>query len=381
MSPSPFLLPPLPHSASEDKWGSFGMPEFQATALVSNLSGMLQVSARADLFWQTGLLQEARSSSAIEGIRATLDEILEAHAGRAVPVERQDDVQDVLNCSEALQTGLEEVGRGRPLTLSLVRALHAQLLQGARGARKTPGQWRQRQVYIGAPGAGPHAASFVPPDPVHVQPLLENWEQFLQRKDLNPLIQAAVMHAQFEMIHPFLDGNGRMGRILIALLFLDKKVLTRPCFFMSAYFQHHQQTYYELLGNVSKHGDWRAWIDFFLQAVAEQGRDTIALFTSLNRLYDESGEAFCASTRSSHALSVLDCLFQKPLFTLPDLQKQLSGRKLSHQSLVNILNRLEQSGHIERIAPGRGRTPALWRFRALMALLASDALRHSPPHR
>lgn len=189
------------------------------------------------------------------------------------------------------------------------------------------------------------------------------------------------MHAQFEMIHPFLDGNGRMGRILIALLFLDKKVLTRPCFFMSAYFQHHQQTYYELLGNVSKHGDWRAWIDFFLQAVAEQGRDTIALFTSLNRLYDESGEAFSASTRSSHALSVLDCLFQKPLFTLPDLQKQLSGRKLSHQSLVNILNRLEQSGHIERIAPGRGRTPALWSFRELMTLLASDALRHSPLHR
>ena len=222
MSPSPFLLPPLPLSASEDKWDSFGMPEFQATALVSNLSGMLQVSARADLFWQTGLLQEARSSSAIEGIRTTLNELLEERVGRAVPVERQDDVRDVANCCEALQTGLEEIDRGRPLTLSLVRALHAQLLQGARGARKMPGQWRQQQVYIGAPGSGPHAASYVPPAPVHVLPLLENWEQFLQRKDINPLIQAAVMHVQFEMIHPFVDGNGRMGRLLISLFLTEK---------------------------------------------------------------------------------------------------------------------------------------------------------------
>ena len=369
-SPSPYLLPPLPLSPSEDNWGSFGMLEFQSIALLSNLNGMMQqASAKADLFWLTWLLKEAQSSNVIEGTITTFDEILGENVGIVAPIDRQDDIREVINYRDAMQIGIDELKIGRPLTLAFVKALHSQLLKGARGEHKTPGQWRMVQVHIGAPSSKLESAVYIPPEPYHVIPLLENWEKFIQRDDLNPLIQAAVMHAQFEMIHPFLDGNGRIGRLLITLLLVYKKFLTKPCFYMSAYLQNHRSTYYKLLGNISRNGDWSSWIKFFLNAVIERSNDNILLFRNMDSVYEESKKIFSEVTKSSYAGPILDYMFQKPLFTLPDLYKSFSD-KVSHQGLVNILKRLEQSGHIEKIALGRGRTPAIWRFKELMNLLA-----------
>ena len=217
MSATPYLPPLLPLTVSDDAWGSFGMLEFNAVSSLAELNGMMQASAKADLFWLTWLLQEARSSNVIEGTVTTFEEILGENAGVVVPAERQDDVREVINYKEATEAGLQAINNGRDITLSLVKSLHALLLEGARGEKKNPGQYRTIQVHIGRPGSTPETATYIPPDSVHVPALLENWEKFLHRTDLNPLIQAAVMHAQFEMIHPFCDGNGRMGRLLTTL--------------------------------------------------------------------------------------------------------------------------------------------------------------------
>ena len=243
MSATPYLPPLLPLTVSDDAWGSFGMLEFNAVSSLAELNGMMQASAKADLFWLTWLLQEARSSNVIEGTVTTFEEILGENAGVVVPAERQDDVREVINYKEATEAGLQAINNGRDITLSLVESLHALLLEGARGEKKNPGQYRTIQVHIGRPGSTPETATYIPPDSVHVPALLENWEKFLRRTDLNPLIQAAVMHAQFEMIHPFCDGNGRMGRLLITLLLVEKKLLAKPCFYMSAYLQEHRILY------------------------------------------------------------------------------------------------------------------------------------------
>lgn len=369
MSATPYLPPLLPLTVSDDAWGSFGMLEFNAVSSLAELNGMMQASAKADLFWLTWLLQEARSSNVIEGTVTTFEEILGENAGVVVPAERQDDVREVINYKEATEAGLQAINNGRDITLSLVKSLHALLLEGARGEKKNPGQYRTIQVHIGRPGSTPETATYIPPDSVHVPALLENWEKFLRRTDLNPLIQAAVMHAQFEMIHPFCDGNGRMGRLLITLLLAEKKLLAKPCFYMSAYLQEHRTEYYTALGNISQQGSWKEWIEFFLNAVILRSKHNKDLLTAMNALYEHSKNTFPAITGSANAVQILDYMFSKPLFTQPDLQKYV-GTARTRQGFTNILHKLEQAGIIAKSAPGKGRTPAVWKFTALMELLS-----------
>jgi len=369
MTTAPFVLPPLPLTAGEDRWPSFAMLEFRATAELSKLSGMMQASAKADLFWLMWLLKEAQSSNVIEGTLTTFDEILGENAGIVVPAERQDDVMEVINYRESMVEGIESITQGRPLTLSFIKSLHARLLHGARGEQKNPGEWRKIQVHIGRPHASLEDSSYIPPDPLHVSSLLENWELFIHREDLNPIVQAAIMHAQFEMIHPFCDGNGRMGRLLITLFFAEKKVISSPCFYMSAYLQEHRNEYYSSLGNISKNNDWESWIQFFLNAVIERSADNIKLLDAMNQLYEKSKQDFPQITGSSASIQILDYLFEKPLFTVPDMQRR-PDLHLSAQGITNIVTKLEQAHVIEKLYPSRGRTPATWRFSSLVELLS-----------
>lgn len=173
-----------------------------------------------------------------------------------------------------METGLEEIASGRPLSLFLVKSLHTKLLEGTRGELKHPGDWRRIQVHIGLPGSSLKDALYIPPDPLLVEELLENWENFIQRDDMNPIIQAAIMYAQFEMIHPFCDGNGRMGRLLITLFLAEKQVITKPCFYISAYLQRHRSEYYSTLKNISICGNWSEWIKFSFRPLWHTARTT-----------------------------------------------------------------------------------------------------------
>ncbi len=330
---------------------------------------MARASTRSDSFWYTWLLREAQTSVALEGIDTTLEEILGENVGIAVPEERRTEIQEVLTYRGVMTHGVSDVQQGKKLTLGYIRTLHAQLLRGSKSAAGAPGEWRQAPLRVRPAGVRSRTAAYIPPAPADVPGLMENWEAFLQRDDLHPIVQAALMHAQFEMIHPFQDGNGRLGRLLITLFFVEKKLVNHPCLYISAYLQARRSEYYAALRHVSAAGEWDDWIRFFLTAVERQCEDNIRLLDTMNALHERLREELPRTTGSSTAPLLLDYLFEKPLFTLPDLYR--SGEtNLTVQGIANIARRLSKASIIRQISPCRGTLPAVWEFKGLM-----DALR------
>ena len=366
--PSPFNLPRLPLAGEPLPWSSDSFREFAAAASLCRLDGMTEAFARRDLLCSTWTLKEAQASNLIEGTATMFDEVVGAQAGVVPPLSRRDDVMEVLNCRNAMAEGISAVRGGTPITLSLIKDLHAMLLDGAGSREKKPGAFRNVQVHIGRPGAGIKHAFYIPPAPLHLQKLLENWLQFLARTDLNPLVQAAVMHAQFELIHPFTDGNGRMGRLLISLFLAMKGVLHTDCFFISPYLLSHRADYYAALGLISREKRWDPWISFFLTAVEEESRSNAKLLATMVGLYEESKAIFASETKEPLAIAILDYVFANPVFTLPKLHEECREH-ISKQGMVLLIRRLEESGAIRKIEPGRGRRPALYSFTKLLELL------------
>lgn len=364
MEKKPFLPPLLPIAVEDDHFGSFESLAFQAGIALARLSGMMAVSAKSDLFWLNWLMREAQISNKIEGTVTTLDEILGENVGLSVAPERKDDVFEVLNYRDAMITGMEQLRAGRTLTLSLIKELHAQLLSGVRGESKTPGMFRLIPVHIGNP------PEYIPPEAVYLPDLLENLESFMNRDNINPVIQTAIMHAQFEMIHPFCDGNGRLGRLLITLFLTQKGLLDLPCFYMSAYLHTHRKRYYDFLNQISHKNNWQGWIKFFLISVIERSNDNIIMLSKMSELYEYSKKEFSDLTGSSHAVEILDYLFRNPLFTFPDLKKN-SNIILGQQALNSLMNKLHTAGIIIKTAEKQGRRPATWKFVKLMNLIGN----------
>lgn len=218
--------------------------------------------------------REAVLSSRIEGTQATLGELLAAEAGAAVD-RSPEDLREVANYVVALEHGVRRLGK-LPLSLRLVRELHEKLMRGVRGDMATPGEFRRSQNWIGPPGSTLSTATFVPPPADHVIECLGPWEKFLHDESLPPLVHAALAHSQFEAIHPFLDGNGRVGRLLITLLLVARGVLPAPLLYLSAFFDATRQEYYARLLGVTEKGEWEEWLTYFLKGVAEQAEDAIA---------------------------------------------------------------------------------------------------------
>ena len=365
----PFNLQKLPLDQREElPWGDFGTLSFSSLANLSGLTGMMRASPKADLFLISWLMKEAQFSNEIEGTVTTFEEVMGENVGIVAPVERKDDIQEVLNYHEAMNYGLDEIKNGRPFSVSLIKSLHALLLRGARGEHKTPGAWRTVQLHIGKPGSSLEQASYVPPDPLFIEELIENWELFARREDLHPIIQTAVLHAQFEMIHPFLDGNGRMGRLLITLFLASKRILHTPCFYISAYLQRHRGAYYASLAQISRNNDWNPWISFFLNAVVEHSKANASLLMKMTDLYEISKTQFAEATNSSLAVELLDYLFAQPIFTVPNLINQTKV-KASKATLLLAVQKLEKAGLVTKISEGRGRRPTVWKFGALVDLI------------
>lgn len=366
MTIQPFLPPLLPLCATEDDWGAYGNNPGLASAMLGRFSGMMEASAKADLFWLMWMLRESQYSNEIEGTVTTLDEVLENNAGLQIPVERKEDVQEVLNYRETMRLGSEMLAEGTALSLFLVRTLHGRLLQGTRGADKSPGAWRSVQVHIGKRGTPLTAASYVPPAPEHVPGLLENWIAFIRRTDIDPIIQAAVMHAQFEMIHPFVDGNGRMGRLLISLFLTEKGLLSKPCFYMSAYLQEHREEYYAALGEISRTRCWEHWIRFFITAILERSRTNIDTLREMTALYEDCKKRLHDCTSSGYAISILDYAFENPVFTIPGMAKTLH---VTVPALSHLMQKLQRADFFQCVRKGSGRQAALWSFGRMMDIL------------
>lgn len=296
--------------------------------------------------------KEAVLSSQIEGTQSTLSDLLE-YENDAAPGTPLDDVQEVSRYVAALYHGLGRIQRGElPLSLRLIREIHGVLMQEGRGSVQNPGEFRRTQNWIG--GTRPGNARFVPPPPHEMMAALDNLEKFLHDAHgrTAPIIKAGLAHAQFETIHPFLDGNGRIGRLLISLIFGAERLLTRPFFYFSLYLKENRADYYDALQRVRTHGDWEGWIHFYLvgvEAVARQAADTTL---ALRTLFEEDQQRVTGLGRAAgSALRVYDLLRQRIVLSAPRAAGELG---LTWPTVNAALRRLERLG-IAREATGRSR--------------------------
>lgn len=337
-----FIPAPLPPALIYDD--DLVLALSRADAVLSELSGLGRHLPNPHLLIAPYVRREAVLSSRIEGTKASLSDLLldeMEHATAARP--EDDDVREVRNYVVALEYGIKRL-RSFPLSLRLVRELHARLMKGVRGERATPGEFRRSQNWIGPSGSTPATAPYVPPPPEPMQEALAEWERFLhEREKLPDLIQCALLHEQFEAIHPFLDGNGRVGRLLITLFLIERGRLSQPLLYLSAYIEAHRQDYYDLLQRVRTDGDWMAWLRFFIMGVAETAGEAVQ---HAGRLMDLR-EKFRAGLRDKpKALALLDELFINPYMTVARAERIL---KVSNPTARQAVTLLQKNGMLEEI--------------------------------
>lgn len=334
----------------------------EASAKMGRYDGMLQGIVNPSVMLSPLTNEEAVLSSRIEGTQATIDEVLEHEAGITRTGEKGEDIREILNYRKALLSA-QEFLKENPLSMHLVRELHKILLDSVRGQNKDPGKIRIEQNWIGRPGCSLEDASFVPPNPMQLPVHLENWEKYTAGTDIDVLIQAGVVHAQFELLHPFKDGNGRLGRILIPLFLFQKRALSQPMFYLSAYLEAHRDEYYFNLQNISRSGDWDGWLEFFLKAIAEQAKENSSRVGKILSLYDRMKGEVQQSTRSQHVIQILDFMFSRPVFKSTDFVLFIDVAKPTAMSLIR---QLKNTGILKEIEAGRGRKAGIYCFPELL---------------
>lgn len=304
----------------------------EASLVLGRLAGQGGSLENPHLLIRPFVRREAVLSSRIEGTQATISEILADEAGARVD-RAPDDLKEVRNYILALEKGvtlLDEL----PLSLRLVKDLHRTLMKGVRGDRAAPGEFRRIQNWIG--GGTPETARYVPPPPDKLAACLDAWEKYLHERDLPPLIQAALIHYQFEAIHPFIDGNGRVGRLLITLFLIEREVLPSPLLYLSAFFEASRGDYYDLLTGVTERDGWKAWILYFLKGITTQSQDALSRVERINRLREEWIRSL-ATRLSSNLMSLLDAITANPFITVKGAGKALSVAFTTAQRSIDML--------------------------------------------
>lgn len=334
----------------------------EASAAVARYDGMLESVVNPAILLSPLTTQEAVLSSKIEGTQATLDEVLEHEAGQTYDEEKTRDIQEIVNYRSALSLAGEVIEK-QPLSLSMLLHLHRILMDSVRGQNKSPGEFRKDQNWLGPYGCEMEQATFVPPNPLQLMDHLEAWESYLQSADVSPLIQCGVIHAQFEIIHPFKDGNGRIGRLLIPLFLKMKNQLRAPTFYLSAYLEAHRETYYAHLLGISQRGDWQSWVEFFLTAVTEQAKLNTDKVRRTLELYEQMKVEIAEATRSQHAVQILDAIFHRPVFETSDV---VTRTGLVKQTVLPLIRKLKDAGTLTTIRESRGRRPAILAFPRLL---------------
>ncbi len=312
--------------------------------------------------------QEAVLSSRIEGTQATLGEVLKFEAGEEPKLaSRRDDILEILNYRKALRH-TEAALQIRPFNLNLLLELHNILLSSVRGQDKARGSFRKTQNWIGPHGSPIEQADFVPPDPMYVERALDNWETYYHADQPDPIVQLAIVHAQFEIIHPFLDGNGRIGRILIPLFLFEKELLSRPMFYLSAYLEQHRDEYVERLRALGQEPDaWNEWIAFFLRALNEQSRDNADKARAIIDLYARLKERVIAHMHSQYVVPLLDQIFERPIFQIKHLSFA-GDHQPSRQTIFSLLRTFREAGILKVARARRGRRAQVLVFAELMNL-------------
>lgn len=318
-----------------------------ATTRVGRLDGVAQTLPNPDLFVAMYVRREAVLSSQIEGTQSTLTDVLayELGTGHDLP----DDVEEVVNYVHAMNYGLARLTE-LPLSLRLIREIHRELLRSGRGALTDPGEFRRTQNWIGPGGLGLQDATFIPPPPEEMHTALHDLERYLHADQRAPaLLEAALVHAQFETIHPFLDGNGRVGRLLISFLLVHRGLLHRPLLYVSHHLRRHRTTYYDRLTAVRTEGDWEGWLHFFLEGVALTAEEATATARAILRLRSHH-LAVATEAVGAHALPALEHLFQRPLTNVRTLAETL---EVTFPTANKVMDALQREGLVDEITGGR----------------------------
>ncbi|MDR0706090.1 MAG: Fic family protein [Planctomycetaceae bacterium] len=332
----PVALPPEPPIV----WAPKLLRLFDdANRAIGCLEGVGDLLPETSLFLYSYIRKEAVLSSMIEGTQSSLSDLLtfELNQIPGVPI---DDVQEVSNYVAALNHGILRLDEGFPLSLRLIREIHAKLLSTGRGATQTPGEFRRSQNWIG--GTRPGNAIYVPPPPEMLIDCLDKLENFLHNKEMSPLLLAALAHVQFETIHPFLDGNGRVGRLLITFLLYEKRVLTKPLLYLSLYFKKHRREYYELLNCVRQQGDWESWLEFFAEAVYETAANAVTATKKLHVLFDEDKEKIVTAGRIVASSKLIhEAMIRRPIVTLQSLAETTNLTSATINKVIKNLIQLQ----------------------------------------
>ena len=324
----------------------------RANRALGRLDGISTLLPDRDLFLYLYVRKEAVLSSQIEGTQSSLTDLLQ-YEDDAVPGVPLDDVVEVSNYVAALNHGLERLRGGFPLSLRLIREIHGVLLRGGRGAGKTPGEFRRSPVWIG--GSRPWTASFVPPPPDEVMACLDDFERFLHAPGTPILVKAALAHVQFETIHPFLDGNGRVGRLLITFLLCAEDVLSDPLLYLSLFFKTNRDEYYERLQRVRTHGEWMEWLRYFLRGVQETSKQAVDTARDILGLFEADRQTIRdrAGRSAGSVLQVQEAMQRRPLVTIPEAANRTG---LTYATVRSAMERMVGLGVVRELEDRPTRT-------------------------
>ncbi len=344
-----FVPPPLPPDPPVDLAGMLTLYD-QARGAVGRLDGVADILPSTPVFLYMYVRKEALLSSQIEGTQSTLTDLLlfESDELPRVPIE---DVTEVSNYLAAMEHGIRRLRSGFPLSLRLIREIHDILLRSGRGASKQPGEFRRSQNWIG--GTRPGNAIFVPPPPNRLMECLNSFEKFLHADTpmVTPLIKAGLAHVQFETIHPFLDGNGRLGRLLITLMLCESGALREPILYLSLHFKTHRAEYYRLLQEVRENGAWEAWMEFFLTGVHDTASQAVATAREIVTLFGRDRASIASlGRRAASALRIHEFLQRRPIATIPVAAREL---KLSVPTVGSSLKALIDLGIVRELTGRR----------------------------
>jgi len=345
----------------------------EADRALSELAGTTRTLPNPHLLIGPFIRREAVLSSRIEGTQASLTDLLFFEASGTVDP-KAPDAREVANYVKAMEYGLARLKKF-PLSLRFIREVHEYLMDGVRGDHLTPGEFRRSQNWIGPDGCTLMEATYVPPPVDEMEKALDQFETYLYAPSTVPiLIRLAAIHYQFEAIHPFLDGNGRIGRLLITLLLCKEEALSEPLLYLSAYFERHRNEYYRLLLTVSQAGKWIDWISFFLRGVAEQARDALARSDRLLHLWESYRREFQSARSSALQLRLLDQLFAYPAITTNQAAKHL---KVTHRSAQLNIEKLIRKGILKE-ATGKQRNRVFVAPQIVKIIEASQAHQSKP---
>lgn len=337
-----------------------------ANAALARYDGLLSAIPNPHVLLSPLVTQEAVLSSKIEGTRVTVGEVLEYEAHiHNLSESQKNDAEEVINYRKALQACSQAIEE-RPFSQHILRSAHAILMQGVRGQGKTPGAYRTNQNWIGSSDSTIETASYIPIAPEHLQTGMDLWEHYFnEKRELDALVQLAIIHAEFEALHPFNDGNGRLGRMLIPLFMYQRKLLHSPDFYMSAYLEANRDEYIDRLRAISSHGSWTEWCEFFLKGILSQAQENERKAKNILSLYNTLRPSVTEITHSQYAPNAVDFMFRIPIFSTPHF---IQESNIPKPTAIRIVNLLVQHNIIEPLRSGKGRSASIYMFTDLLRI-------------